>query len=499
MKLSGSTKKLLIRIALFLLYLIVGAAVFMAIEKNFEQEERENTLEFIKRVNRLNATKTFNSSDDLKSFLRELKKALRYGYDIEYNRLNAPKWSYMNSFYFVGNIVTTIGYGHMVPETTWGRLFCIVYALFGIPLTALMLRSVGNRITEWIIAMIKQFDRRVYNRETENAELKSAVIAFGLLWLIILLPAIAISKIETNWDYMGSVYYCFITFSTIGFGDLVPISLRADNKVETQVFLEFGDLLYLVIGLAIMSSVVVAISGVIETKTQMLVDPMEAFRRIDMENLNSVAVKKLGLKMNGPDNLNSSMGHQTRRASEIPNGLMNRRGSRFPNWEDQRLQERNSADRIDHVGPAPVISIAKQPSCSRNSNESSKPSTNGTIKKNDHLVVPVELNSSSAFSPSISPQPPPVFKSNKVTPVDGVNSDDQDGIVNDICETVDEAMFSVEGVDLTDDEESKASGITDESSVTGVYDLQNEHEKNMSEQSNETFRLKGSTHWDDNA
>ena len=110
----------------------------------------------------------------------------------------------------------------------------------------------------------------------------------------------------------------------------------------------------------------------------------------------------------------------------------------------------------------------------------------------------MELNSS-ACSPSISPQPPPVFKSNKVTPVDEVNSDDQDGIVNDICETVDEAMFSVEGVDLTDDEESKASGITDESSITGVYELQNEHEKNMSEQSNETFRLKGSTQWDDNA
>ena len=135
-----------------------------------------------------------------------------------------------------------------------------------------------------------------------------------------------------------------------------------------------------------MSSVVVAISGVIETKTQMLVDPMEAFRRIDMENLNSVAVKKLGLKMNGPDNLNSSMGHQARRASEIPNGIMNRRGSRFPNWEDQKLQERNSADRIEHVGPAPVISIPKQPCSSRNSESSKASSCNGTTKKNDSLV-----------------------------------------------------------------------------------------------------------------
>ena len=123
----------------------------------------------------------------------------------------------------------------MVPKTTWGRIFCMLYALFGIPLTALMLRSVGNRIREWIIAMIKLFDRRVYNRETENAELKSAVIAFGLLWLIILIPAIGYSSLETDWGYLGSVYYCFITFSTIGFGDLVPSALRADAQVESQV------------------------------------------------------------------------------------------------------------------------------------------------------------------------------------------------------------------------------------------------------------------------
>lgn len=120
----------------------------------------------------------------------------------------------------------------MVPETMWGRLFCILYALFGIPITALMLRSVGNRITEWNITMIKHFERRVYNRETENAEIKSAVIAFALLWIIILLSAIGFWQLEPGWDYLESVYYCFITFSTIGFGDLVPNAVRRDEKHE---------------------------------------------------------------------------------------------------------------------------------------------------------------------------------------------------------------------------------------------------------------------------
>ena len=263
----------------------------------------------------------------------------------------------------------------MVPETDGGRIFCIIYALFGIPLTALMLRSVGNRITECIISILRLFDRRVFNRELENAEIKSAVIAFGLLWLIILIPAIVYCYVEKQWDYLDAVYYCFITFSTIGFGDLVPNALRERDQVSSQVIIEFADLLYLVVGLAIMSSVVVAISGVIESKTQMLVDPMEAFRRIDMENLNSVAVKKLGLKMNGA-NGRATSNAQTGRLSEVPNGHINRRNSRFTNWEEGRLQERKSTDRIEHVGPAPIISIAaRQPNTSRNSegNSSSSP------------------------------------------------------------------------------------------------------------------------------
>lgn len=111
----------------------------------------------------------------------------------------------------------------------------------------------------------------------------------------------------------------------------------------------------------------------------------------------------------------------------------------------------------------------------------------------------MELNSS-ACSPSISPQPPPVFKSNKITPLDENDSEDQDGIVNDICETVDEAMFSIEEAEVSDDDEgSKASGHTDESSITGIYDLQNEHDKVMRIESKESFKLSQSKHWEDNA
>ena len=55
-------------------------------------------------------------------------------------------------------MVTTIGYGHQVtlfcesffikmsqaPTTTLGRMICILYALIGIPLNAMLIGSLGN-------------------------------------------------------------------------------------------------------------------------------------------------------------------------------------------------------------------------------------------------------------------------------------------------------------------------------------------------------------------
>ena len=111
----------------------------------------------------------------------------------------------------------------------------------------------------------------------------------------------------------------------------------------------------------------------------------------------------------------------------------------------------------------------------------------------------MELKSSTC-SPSISPQPPPVFKSNKVTPLEESTGDlDEDGIINDICETVDETMFSIEAVEASDEDGSKDSGRTDVSSITGVYELTGEPStvKNSDAETKESIHLSKSTLWEE--
>lgn len=106
MALSLNTKKLIIRIVLFLVYLLVGAAIFQAIEIQYEKDKRKE-LQFTEV--KKNFTDRYNiSDDDMKEFLGKLKRALELGFDLQTEKFQ-QQWHFMNAFVFAGNVVTTIG------------------------------------------------------------------------------------------------------------------------------------------------------------------------------------------------------------------------------------------------------------------------------------------------------------------------------------------------------------------------------------------------------
>uniref|UniRef100_A0A1I7S3L0 TWiK family of potassium channels protein 7 n=1 Tax=Bursaphelenchus xylophilus TaxID=6326 RepID=A0A1I7S3L0_BURXY len=213
-------------------------------------------------------------------------------------------WSFSDSILFSFTIITTIGYGNLAPRTFQGRLFCILYALIGIPFTLLAIADLGKFFSE----LIETFDyysrrfqrklKKMYRRKRgfefgsalsltkssfknddissiENGEMiqslddmkdgiKSDVdhesnkkplddedeedqpISHGLPLLAIFViysftGALLMSAYEPDMSFFKALYFNFITLTSIGLGDVVP-------KSESFMVV---TLLYIAIGLAL--------------------------------------------------------------------------------------------------------------------------------------------------------------------------------------------------------------------------------------------------------
>ncbi|XP_065051039.1 TWiK family of potassium channels protein 18-like [Rhopilema esculentum] len=320
-------QKLGTRALLFLVYLFIGAGIFMGIEKKYKEEKiNKLALRYNSSKHKLMRDYGINQTD-MKVFENLIKELVSDGLFGA-----SPQWDFANGFFFCVNVVTTIGYGHIVPMSVGGKLACILYAIIGIPLTGYFLRTVGNELTTLFAFSIKYFERRLYNREAERIEMKCAITAFmlAIIWLVI--GGAIFSASELKWDFVDAFYFSFITMTTIGFGDLVPGLQNNDQHVSINLAVEVAFLIFYVIGLSLMSGVIFSLSNFIEEKTKKfdMQDPMDAIRNLRIENLNTKAMKKLGYKMtNGPLDEMTHYNLNTRRGTIVPDDTAPRRISKF--------------------------------------------------------------------------------------------------------------------------------------------------------------------------
>ncbi|XP_053305751.1 potassium channel subfamily K member 4-like [Spea bombifrons] len=125
-------------------YLVTGAVVFQMLEQPYESMQQDRLSEHRKAFLEMH---TCIQEVNLDDFVLQVKDALNSGADLATNDTNVTsRWDIGSCFFFAGTVITTIGFGNNSPKTEGGRLFCIFYALIGIPLFGILLAGVGDHL-----------------------------------------------------------------------------------------------------------------------------------------------------------------------------------------------------------------------------------------------------------------------------------------------------------------------------------------------------------------
>ena len=111
------------------------------------------------------------------------------------------------------------GYGHISPTTRTGQIFCIIFALIGIPLCGIMLTGIGEKLSN-LTEMAERPFRSKLKKKWQRVIFHLFLIGGTMFVFFITMPALIFEKIE-GWSLQESWYYGFITLTTIGFGDYV--------------------------------------------------------------------------------------------------------------------------------------------------------------------------------------------------------------------------------------------------------------------------------------
>jgi len=288
-------------------YAALGGYLFQNLEAGNELNECKDArdsyeeLENKTKISLWEMSKTFwpnnlDEEDNKQSFLENLQHALvnfrndtiNIGYggtDCEMMGTlegDAYNWSFPGSLLFAVTIMTTIGYGNISPQTMWGKIIVIPYAMIGIPVMCVFLADIGDIMADmfkYIFAKVcmcgfckkkkpSQDDDdssstksggddaggdEGYDSDDEDLDYQNVgvplTVTLGFLAFYLIVGAAAFQYWE-DWDWMESAYYSYITISTIGFGDFVP-GVGAGSPTIEIVFAAF----YIVMGLALLSMV----------------------------------------------------------------------------------------------------------------------------------------------------------------------------------------------------------------------------------------------------
>ncbi|XP_013417539.1 potassium channel subfamily K member 13 [Lingula anatina] len=271
------------------IYMLFGASLFMLLEHDLEANKRQEWSKtyqnFLDRYgDKINTT-------DLEELLSKHEEATSFGY-VQNKR---ERWDFAGSFYFVGTVVSTIGFGMTTPRTMAGKIILIFYGFLGCAGAILFFNLFLERIITFLAYVLRRIHEHDLRRKglltkdkngrrgSQGSEdnLDSWKPSVYWVMLILMLGAIVIACCASalyhpveQWTYFEAIYFCFVTFATIGFGDLV-VSQSADYQNINVHIYRFMNFILIVLGCCCIYSLFNVISIVIKQVLNWLIRKLD--------------------------------------------------------------------------------------------------------------------------------------------------------------------------------------------------------------------------------
>ncbi|XP_055624885.1 two pore potassium channel protein sup-9 isoform X3 [Toxorhynchites rutilus septentrionalis] len=198
-------------------YLLIGAAVFDALESETEKK-RWKALSAVENVL---ITRYNISAEDFKVIETVIMKSEPHK--------AGQQWKFSGAFYYATTVLTTIGYGHSTPSTVSGKIFTMCYAAIGIPLGLVMFQSIGERVNR-LSSVIVHAVKTSFNCK------KAIASEVDLILVVTTLSSLTIAG--------GAAAFSF--------GDMV--ALQKDNALNQKPEYVAFALIFILFGLAVVAA-----------------------------------------------------------------------------------------------------------------------------------------------------------------------------------------------------------------------------------------------------
>ncbi|XP_072315079.1 potassium channel, subfamily K, member 7 [Eucyclogobius newberryi] len=231
----------------YILFLVLGALVFraleMPVEKALQVEVEELRRTFLKDNPCVQETK-------LQHLLGKALSAHHTNVAVLLAEEDERHYDFTSSLYFVIVTLTTMGSDVYYPQSDESKFFCLVYCIIGIPLTLFLLGLLSETLLLPVLtyAPVRHLHTFWGLSLSRAALLHASLLSVLVLSLLFLLPALLISAVEPKWSFLDALFFCFVVLSTVGQGGC---ALGRSWSLNAREALELLTTCYLLLGLIV--------------------------------------------------------------------------------------------------------------------------------------------------------------------------------------------------------------------------------------------------------